>query len=361
MALNNSQYYVEVFGDTAYRLPLTQYYVEVFGDTLERLPLSQYYVEVFGDVGGPAIDINLTLQELDPPEFPLESVELHLTLQEIDEPELLTPAVAPDNTLELPFLEEEIENLGAYWGIDQNLELTLQDIDEPELFTLSPVINVTVTLPLFEDEAELLGVDVSFSLEATLQSIDEPEFFAPVVEYGVELDLSLQELDVLTTDPLSLLIGTELDLSLQDVQDEDLLGVSLLITNPSSAHYVEASRSSSSVVVMGTAPGPFKLNPSASVFHRGGPNHVAHLAQVRPVVAEVAALFKLLTPFATLEPFDFLVDPPGGYLRIWNDTLILPSIIQDGDTAAIPITVVEVLDVYGQMAFVSFLPNRELP
>jgi hypothetical protein len=196
--------------------------------------------------------------------------------------------------------------------------------------------------------------------------------------YGCELALSpmqvqiqilpqvliLREMDIqsISTEyfPVEIDLAVELQLELQEVRlDAYQVAVSQISSVPD-ANFAEAVRSSSSMIVFGSTPGEFfKFNPVAMAYRRGGPTHVIQLAKTKPSVITTDGLFEFLSPISQLEPLEFTYEAPGGFLKIWNSEIIQSSIVADGDTAAILISVVLSSDSFPQVAATSMAAKRQ--
>lgn len=113
--------------------------------------------------------------------------------------------------------------------------------------------------------------------------------------------------------------------------------------------------------VVGVLPGGLKLNKTGASYRRRGRTIVVHLAKVKPPFLEIDALFTLLTPFAEISVDEFHYSAPGGYLEIWNDLAIMPTLVADGDTAAIPITNIPVGSQFGQAGGINAITTLDLP
>lgn len=290
----------------------------------------------------------------------LTSPDLHVA-----ETELLAPWFANDTILQLTLQEIEPENLGFAYGLDIDLNLTLQTTETVTDFLATAFINIEVLPSLQEIESpSLFAPSTAFSIELTLQEIELSSLLAPEVTYSVELAPDLQELEP-TNFPVETQYGYELELPLQELTTPAIYLLSAYVVPlvdgvlGSTAKYVEVSRSASSILIYGSEPGPFKFNPVALMYRRGGTSHIIHLAQVKPDFVTINALFNFLTPFAELSPEEFTYVSPGGYLKIWNESTILPSLLPYAvDTPAIPIDIQLVTASFPQVAAATFQANR---
>lgn len=225
------------------------------------------------------------------------------------------------------------------------------------------------TVDSFEPPAAFEITD-QIAIAPSLQTIEIQEIATPfTVLNDIVLTPSLQATEVYEFALPVAVTGANLALTLQAVAACDVLFLPYPVVftphpaGPGYSHYTEPSRSSSSVVVYGTEPGPFKLNPAASVYRRNGRSHVVHLAQAKPTFVENYGLFDLLGAAVELSVEEFDYRAPGGYLRIWNDIVLLSNIQPDGPswaaaTSAIFIDPNAPQDIYGVIASTTFLPPR---
>jgi hypothetical protein len=191
------------------------------------------------------------------------------------------------------------------------------DVGPPSVFTIEPILGSTE-----------IFINPPPEIDETQDRI-EPILYTTVIEQGHVIAPTQQRVELLLNT-----FGNK--------------GVT--ITPPSTTKYAEAQRSSSSVVVMGSESSPFKFNPTATTFRRGGPQHVVHLTKVKPSFATVQASFTLLTPTADLLAGEFFYQSPGGYLTITNVSDIFASILPadvDSDAVTTAPTAVSSTDLIG--------------
>lgn len=350
---------------------VTQQYLEVFGETPPAI--SQQYVEVFGEVL-PPLNVDLLSphfidSDTQTPTI-VANLAIGLDLQKLDAIESFTSqaAFAVDVNLNLQTVAHDF--LGAPWGLAYNVDLELQVVNEPVVFPATAQIDIAIDLALQTVEVEHYTTDWQFSITPALRVLDEPLLLSTTIGIDVSITLSLQEISLIEF-PLETLYGAEVDLSLQAIPEPGLLNpLSTIFTphptnTPGLSHFAEQSRSGSSVIVFGSEPGPFKLNPSAVCYRRNGRSHILHLARVKPQIVENYGLFDLLGPAVELSIKEFDYKAPGGYLEIWNDIVLLSTIQPetgdwDTSTPQILIDATVTQDVFGAFAATSFTPPRDL-
>lgn len=231
---------------------------------------------------------------------------------------------------------------------------------ESSLVPVQPVIGIELLAHAMPVSTELGPIPQGSVVIAThAMSVPVQQGFNRAVLVP-ELILSQQELDV-DEILIELHYDTNLELSLQEIPVPDLYRIIRMTGGQSVMKFAEVERSSSSIVIYGSEPNqPFKFNPSAAAYRRGGPAHTMHLGRVKPSVVTINATFELLTPFAELSPNEFTYEAPGGFLRIWNEDVVQATIIPDGDTAAIQISAAPVTQVFAQPVMTSFALQRDL-
>ena len=305
-------------------------------------------------------EVNLSTDSVQAEYFPLEIDNFGFTPQSIPEP-YARAELQYDVTLNLTpqALEESLAR--ASYGIDQNVELSIQSAPEPESHSLTA--NIEIQLSPSPQEAPTWYArngTIEFSVDLSPATIPEWESRSPTIVSDTNLNPS-PAIAAFEFFPLEIQYGTELQLTPQSALEPYAFLVHPYIFLPSNAKYTEVLRSSN--VVYGTEPGPFKLSHTGFARRRIGRTQPVHLTTVRPDFIETYVEFELLTPTAELSIDEFNYTAPGGWLEIWNDVIIQPNLIPDGDSTAIPITIQEVRDVYGIATLHTFDSPRleELP
>lgn len=342
------------------------------------------YSAGYNGLGGPsAIELQwVTAPEvLIEPELQIVEVEDSVAIQEvvadtavnpplqIMDLEYFTALLQADTGVNLQLQTVTVENIPAPWGLDNTLTPDVQEV-EVVLLTPASVIDVTVEPSLQAIETEHYTTEAVFSINLTLQVIDGAVLAAaPVIGLDVVLEAGVQEVD-LAEFPLEILFDVNLDVGLQTISPYDGNTQSFLayptiftphLPDDANSHFAEASRSSSSIIIFGSQPGPFKLNPSALSYRRGGRSHVVQLGRAKPKIVQNYALFDLVSPSTELSIKEFDYFAPGGYLEIWNDYVIFSTIVPLSNdntwaaaTAAIVMDALQIQDVFGVVAGTGF-------
>jgi hypothetical protein len=223
-----------------------------------------------------------------------------------------------------------------YYGLDQNVLPELTQV-LTELIPALSGIDVVVEPTVQEVAAQTFLVDVSSSVNLTFQIIDPCEVLLPAaVGIIIAINVPLQILDQeFSFFPVEIPTGALIAPSLQILEPPwGYLAFPSIFTphptaTPGLSHFAEVSRSSSSIIVFGSEPGPFKLNPAAVCYRRNGRSHVLHLARVKPQIVENYGLFDLLGAAVELSIREFDYHAPGSYLEIWNDIVLLSNFQPD--------------------------------
>jgi hypothetical protein len=295
-------------------------------------------------------------------------------------PVIVTVSEQPqsDATIALPAMQTEVRsNIQATTGGSglQLPSLQVPAVSGVNLATGSPSLTVGLAAevnllnqtPSAGSQVPMFPLEIEVEYAASVTGgAGVPAFSMEVISaVGVEsvlitpeIILTLQAIDVEDL-PINLEYDTNISLSLQEMEVPNLYKIDRLLGGQASSHFMEIERSAVSVMIFGSEPNqPFKFNPSATTFHRNGPSHTIHLSRVKPDFTTINATFELLTPFAELQPNEFLYEAPGGFLRIWNEDVIQASLIQDGDDPAIVISVTPVNQVFNPVAATSLAAAR---
>lgn len=245
-----------------------------------------------------------------------------------------------------------------YIGSRLNVGYTQTLVAQPALAWYNGTISITLPPLNMATQIQLGLLPTSGATLAIAAMSGSIELNAPVPSTSIRL-----ELEEITADefPLETLNNPAVQLELEEMELTEYQLQNKTSSSVPAAKFAEAVRSSSSIVIFGSDPDQkFKLNPAATVFRRGGPQHVIHLAKAKPSFATKDVLFNLLTSFAEIENEGFNYEAPGGFLRIWNQDAIQSSIIAaDTDTAEIPVTVASAIDSSLQVALSTFTVKRE--
>lgn len=359
---------IEIQWITAPPVQATQQYIEVFLSTPPGI--TQQYIEVFGEVLPPSlIDLSLQLVAVTSFDSTFDAgIAFTATLHGVAV-EHFTHEATYGSEINLTLDTVPVTGPGVAWGQIYDLDLSLQEVVVDQ-FDPATGIDVTITPSLYTIPTDQFLIQFGTAITVDLQEVNTGSF-TPMVITDINIDPSLDTVDT-TVFPVETTYGAEVNLGLQWTGLFDATNTFLVYpiiftphpgTVPGVGHFAEPSRSSSSVIVYGTEPGPFKLNVAASVYRRNGRSHVVHLAPVKPLIVENYVLFDMLSPSVELSINEFNYQAPGGYLRIWNDVVLLSNIVPEGAnwnaaTAAIYIDPLTPQVINGMVSATTFLPPR---
>jgi hypothetical protein len=234
------------------------------------------------------------------------------------------------------------------------------------LAPMQQIANMEPLAPIQDVNLQIGGLQIivnpikqTYTADATLTLVPQQIVLRPGVLVLVLIEADTNDVP-LEEFPVEIDLAVEINLELEEIHFDDYQPATTKSPTVPAGKFAEANRSSSSIVIFGSDPGPFKFNPSAAIYRRGGPSHILQLGTVKPNFTTVVALFELLTHFAELQPNEFTYQAPGGFLKIWNQDIVQASLIPDGDTPAIPITVSTVAQAFSLPVSTSLFAKRQL-